>query len=263
MKRIVSVVIVGALGLTWWLQYQATERLTQELARLQADQRDLAALRQRREELRLLQPPERDASADWPVPAAAPAPLPIATGATSPGLSLGDWRSASAWRNQGRGSPGAVIETTLWAAAGGDLGTLAGLLALAPEAREKAEVLRLKLPQAERYGSAEELVAACMINAIPVGEAQLVMLNEADAEHAVAGLFLRNPPTAAGAVEFAKGDGGPDQAAAGSPPPQLKTDARTMVAYLALQRTGDSWQLIVPAHAIDRIAGADAPRRPR
>jgi len=260
MKRIVSVVIVGALGLTWWFQYQVTERLMFERARRQADQRELAALWQRREELRRLQPPERDASVDRPAPAAAPEPVPIAT---SPGLSLGDWRPAAAWRNQGRGSPGAVIETTLWAAAGGDLGTLAGLLVLAPEAREKAEALRQKLPQAERYGSAEELVAACMINAIPVGEAQLVMLNEADAEHAVAGLFLRNPPTAPGAVEFAKGDSGTDQTAAGAPPPQLKADAQTMVAYLALQRTGDSWQLIVPAHAIDRLAGADAPRRPK
>lgn len=68
---------------------------------------------------------------------------------------------ASEWKNAGRATPSAAVETVLWAAAGGDVDTVAGLIALDPSARAKAEALFARLPDAARaeYGSPEKLVA--------------------------------------------------------------------------------------------------------
>ncbi len=43
------------------------------------------------------------------------------------------------WRNVGRETPVAAIETILWTAAGGDTEALAGMLRLTASARQKAE----------------------------------------------------------------------------------------------------------------------------
>jgi hypothetical protein len=68
------------------------------------------------------------------------------------------------WKNAGKGTPSAAVETVLWAAAGGDVDTIANSVELTPSAREKAQALFDRLPEATRaqYGSPEKLMALMM-----------------------------------------------------------------------------------------------------
>jgi phage host-nuclease inhibitor protein Gam len=70
----------------------------------------------------------------------------------------------SEWKNAGKATPSAAVETVLWAAAGGDVDTIANSLELTPSAREKAQALFDRLPEATRaqYGSPEKLMALMM-----------------------------------------------------------------------------------------------------
>lgn len=67
----------------------------------------------------------------------------------------------SEWKNAGRDTPQAGIETALWAAAGGELDTLAGSLGFTASARQKADALFASMSEATRqqYGSPEKLLA--------------------------------------------------------------------------------------------------------
>lgn len=68
---------------------------------------------------------------------------------------------ASEWKNAGRATTAAAVETLLWAGAGGDVETMANAIVLDPTARAKAEAMFARLPDATRadYGSPEKLVA--------------------------------------------------------------------------------------------------------
>lgn len=64
-------------------------------------------------------------------------------------------------KNAGRATVPAAVETVLWAAAGGDVETLANSIQLDPSAQVKAQELFARLSEASRaqYGSPEKLVA--------------------------------------------------------------------------------------------------------
>lgn len=99
----------------------------------------------------------------------APADPPAPAGA-------GPVRPAGEWKNTGRLTPTATLETLLWAAAGGDLETLASTCWIPPAARAKAQSLLDSLPEAQRanYGTPEQLVAALTLAQVPVGAMQVV-----------------------------------------------------------------------------------------
>ena len=82
---------------------------------------------------------------------------------------------ASEWRDRGRATPTAAVETLLWAAAGGNVGALAKAIELDPGAREQAERLLAEVPEAEREGcrTPEELVALLSATKVPLGEARI------------------------------------------------------------------------------------------
>jgi len=65
------------------------------------------------------------------------------------------------WKNAGRGTPAAAIETVLYGAVGGDVDLVAGSIEFLPSAREKAQALFDRLPDAAKaqYGSPEKLAA--------------------------------------------------------------------------------------------------------
>ncbi len=69
------------------------------------------------------------------------------------------------WKNAGRATPTATVETVLWGAVGGDIDVVAGAVEFTPSAREKARALLDRLPENLRaqYDSPEKL-AALMIS---------------------------------------------------------------------------------------------------
>ena len=75
----------------------------------------------------------------------------------------------SAWKNAGRATPDAAIGTLLWGASSQDVDTLASMMALTPEARQKAEALFAGLPQAtqDEFGSPNKLLATLFLGDIP------------------------------------------------------------------------------------------------
>ena len=83
-----------------------------------------------------------------------------------------------ALKNAGRATPDAAIETLFWAISSQDVDTLASMVALTPEARQKAEALFAGLPQANKdeIGSPEKLLATLYLGVVdsdpvvPTGE---------------------------------------------------------------------------------------------
>lgn len=128
------------------------------------------------------------------------------------------------WKNAGRGTPGATIETVLCAATEGDLDMLAAALRLEGGAREKAEAMLVRLPASTRaqYGTPERLVALFTANDLPIG----VKVGGIDGGRAAVEMILR--------LETAEGG--------------LKE------TNIALRREGDGWRLIVPESAIEKYS---------
>lgn len=80
------------------------------------------------------------------------------------------------WKNAGRATPESALETALWAAAGGDVDTLArGLTFVGERARTAAQVLLESLPSEARgrYQTPERLVAALTIPDVPTGAVEV------------------------------------------------------------------------------------------
>lgn len=91
-------------------------------------------------------------------------------------LSLREYTlDASEWKNAGDHEPAAAIETALWSAAHGDIATLAGMLTISGDTRERATELIAALPPALRgeVATPEQLVAVLTANAIPLGTANV------------------------------------------------------------------------------------------
>lgn len=82
---------------------------------------------------------------------------------------------ASAWKNAGSATPAAALETVLWAAAGGEVDALAGLLRFDVGVRARVDALFAGLPDSVRteYGTPERLIAALTARDVPLGKAKL------------------------------------------------------------------------------------------
>lgn len=130
------------------------------------------------------------------------------------------------WRNRGRATASAALETAMWAAAGGDVATLAEMLEFEPAARTKAAALLAGLPDTIRAqcSTPEQLVALLGANDVPLGEA-LISGSETGEESET----VRR-------VQVSEGEG------------------RIKRATIRLRREGDLWRLVVPERAIDRYA---------
>lgn len=81
-----------------------------------------------------------------------------------------------AWKNRGRATPADAMETALWAAAGGDLVTLAGAIHLDPPVRAQAQQLLGRLPPevAAQFGTAEDFIALLAAKDVPLAQAHLI-----------------------------------------------------------------------------------------
>jgi hypothetical protein len=91
-------------------------------------------------------------------------------------FAVGQTIAAAEWRNTGWATPEAALETSLWAAAGGDIDTFAGSLTFIDDSsRHAAQALLDALPagERERYRTPERLIAAMTIPDVPVGSAEV------------------------------------------------------------------------------------------
>jgi hypothetical protein len=167
-----------------------------------------------------------------------------------PLFAQGEWTPSVAWRNEGRATARATVGTFLWAAAGGDLRVLQGILEFDEVSRRKAGELFAQLPPAVRnyYASGEDVVAGVTMKNVPITKAQLMWLHQADADHAVAGLRLTSPEPQPDAVPT-------EPRNVPAAPPQLPDRGAQKIVVLSLHRTDAGWRVVIPASAVDRVAG--------
>ena len=261
MKIFLTSLIVVAAAAVWLSGKNASVRLRAQLETLRTEQAQLERLRAEQARLKSLQPSTAEqeylgraatehaqlrrelASREADAQRAQNEPLPLA-----------EWTSAHIWKHRGQATPRATVETALWAAAGGDVDTLQRMLAIEPAARAKAEALLERLPAASRaaFPSAEKLIASLTAKRVPLGEAQLVWLNQPEENEAAACVFLHHPDPAPGSLA-------PNRPAGtkGDPrleAPTLTEKGKTGMAFLAMRRVNDQWRLVVPPSAIDSMA---------
>jgi hypothetical protein len=185
---------------------QAVQIAPEQLAAMRADHAAVARLRNELEALR------READQRPPEPAPAPPPKKI---------------PAAEWKNAGRATPTAAVETVLWAAAGGDVDALAKAVVFDAKVRPSVDAFFAALPPAmrEQHGTPERLVAFFTAKDIPLGAMTIVGQKPVGADGAQVALLL----------ESAEG---------GTP----------RKAVLSLQRDDDGWRLRVPPAAVQNYA---------
>ena len=167
-------------------------------------------------------------------------------------LIVGEWLPISAWRNRGQTTPSASVETTLWAAAGGDVETLKEMLQVDELVRAKADAVVASLPASSRamYPSAEHLIAAFTTKSVPLGDAQLVWQHQLTSDEAVACVFVKNED-----VNISSSSTVPLPDGTTNKVPSMGVPSHKRIAtYLSLRRTDDGWRLVVPMSAIEKIA---------
>jgi hypothetical protein len=203
---------------------------SEELARLRADRDAVARLRRELSDMEASvkdAPPPAPAAATPPTPPPAPKPIP-----------------STAWKNAGRATPEAALETALWAAVGGDIDLLASTLELSPGARQRAEALLANLPPATRaqYATPEKFAALFTARDVPLDSSLTLNSRRADKEgEALLQVRLTGSRTVEGKTALVESKN----------------------TFLTLRSSGDGWKLQVPETAIEKYAAAlSAPAAP-
>src|SRR6478736_4809377 len=243
--RWLACAIAAGLGLVWLYERAAADAWETRAAALTQEQQHLSRLQAERARL-----DEKLAELTGVTAEPLTGALRVGEQPASPTKwQVGEWTSASTWHNAGRSTPRATLSTLLAAATGGDLAILRDALDFDDANRAKARAWFDSLPVASRllYGTPEELVAGVTLSNIPPTHAQVSWLHQADADHAIMGLLLAEPASAAPSPLAY-------QPAVGNFPPGLVGSSAYRVVVLDLHRTPDGWRVKVPATAIDRLA---------
>jgi hypothetical protein len=194
---------------------RAAQVTTAELNALRADRAEVARLRDEIDTLRRSADQKASAVAKSApkeyVPSILDGPLP-----------------PSAWRNAGASTPGAALETVLWAAAGGDTAVLAARLVFDAGVGAKAEALLAGLPEATRaqYGSPEQLIAALTAKDVPLWNTKIY---DTKAEYEGARMMV---------AQWSDGEKRPSS------------------VRLMLRQEGGEWRVVVPQSAVEKYAAA-------
>lgn len=251
MKTLLVIIASLAIGALWAAGKFEHTALRAELDAAQQGQRELESLRRENQALRARQPDTRElgrmqAEADTRARRESEA----AQQRMSPALAVGEWVSPAAWQNRGSATPVASVETLLWAAAGGDVGNLSGMLQLDDASVAKAEQLLADLPASTRsaYATPQHFIAAFTARAIPLGDAQLVWQQQNGPDEAVACVWMKDPTPDAARDETAEKPADPNA------PPMQPANRKTKTALMNLRRTDEGWKIVVPARALDRMA---------
>jgi hypothetical protein len=160
----------------------------------------------------------------------------------SSGPPPGGFVAVNALKNAGRALPTAAVETLLWAAAQGELDTLAGSLWLDKAARAKADAWFAKLPPESQtqFGSSEKVLATLLSARVGKELAAMGVVSQTD----------QGPDLTVMRVRFQNAEG------------QQKDDK------WPFRRTDDGWRLIITEKGLDSIgkmlgsATAAAPKTP-
>ena len=241
-ERIAVILICAATGLGWGIERSRVAHLHQQLADRQREEATLRHLQREHDRLQSLQPTDweldhlrRDANARELSAAAAtaqpaePKPAPI------PALEPGTWAQAAAWKNCGRATPEAALETMLWASAGGELGELKGVLEFDDASRIHAAAMLAKLPEIDRrqYAAPEDLLALVVAGKVPLDSAQIVARQHVSDNEVLEYVRLKDP---AGV---------------------------TRQVCLTLHRAPDGWKLRVPGATVEALTKAASSAAPR
>jgi hypothetical protein len=130
------------------------------------------------------------------------------------------------WQNAGQATPDAAFQTTLWAAASGDIDSVADLLEFGPEARKEAAATFDRLPEAvqNELGTPERLIALLTAVDVPLGRAAI----------------LGEYPTPTDTKVTAQ---------------LIDAEGKLKTAVFSLRADGDRWRLVVPVEAVKAYAG--------
>jgi hypothetical protein len=230
-------------GGAWLLQWQSGAQLRDEIALLRDENRQIAQLRAENAKLVAAQPPvaelerlqadrtavvqlraeieklkagvdERERALNSPAAIAKPT-------AESTALPM---VPANSWKNAGRATPSAAVETVMWAASHGEVDLLASMLSFEPEIRRSVDNFFAAIPESMRaqYGTVERLVAQSMAKDVPLAM-------RVDTEKL----------------------GGSDRAEVVV---RLQNKDGATQAPLALRRGDEGWRLAVPPDAVQAIA---------
>ncbi|MEO6003240.1 MAG: hypothetical protein ABIZ04_10215 [Opitutus sp.] len=134
----------------------------------------------------------------------------------------------SAWKNAGRATPAAVLQTVLWAAAGGDLDALTQTLFLDAKVKAQADRIFAGLPDGirQQYGSAERLIALLTAKDVPLGAMQPLEEKAFGPNDVAIAVRLQSP------------------------------EGKTTAVVLTAHRVDDGWRLKVPASALQKYVNA-------
>lgn len=130
-------------------------------------------------------------------------------------------------KNLGKATPDAAVQTTMWAAIGGDVDALANGLTFTPAGRAKADAWFASLSENTRqqYGSPEKVIAL-LVSKDAAGVAGMQVLGQKEISPEDVGLRVR----------FATNDG------------QTRDDSMVM------HRTGDGWRLLLNDTVVQKFA---------
>lgn len=130
------------------------------------------------------------------------------------------------WKNAGKGTPEAGVETALWAANGGDVETLRGMLTFTDSARAKAEAWFAGLSENVRreYGSAENVIAL---------------------------LIARDAASLTGMQVLGKKEVSPNDVGVRV---RFAADDKTKDDTFLMHRGADGWRLLLPDQAVESFA---------
>jgi hypothetical protein len=143
----------------------------------------------------------------------------------APSSILGNVAAFTLWKNLGRMTPEASLETALWASANGDIDTLANLLIFDPDAKDEATTFFAQLPEGLRqeFVSPERLIAILAAKDVPLGSATI--LNQ-----------YPTPTETKMTVQIFDAAG------------------KHKMALLSLRPDEAGWRFVVPANAVKRYA---------
>lgn len=233
---IILICTATALGLGWERRLNA--HLRDELTARQHAAAELSKLTATRDELRRRQLTNEEidrlrqaadarkaSERSFTTPAATPVPAPRQA------LTPGDWTPAAAWQNRGRATPVAVLETMLWASAGGDLAALKDVLAFDDASQALATKAFANLPESDRQQLATpaDLLALIVAGNVPLDSALIVARQQLGDTEVLEYMRLKD------------------------------RSGVTRQVCLTARRLPDGWRLQVPAETVAVMLGAALP----
>ena len=182
-------------GVCWAIQRSTENDLRERLASLHADDGTFARLREEHARIHASGNDTDRSSSGAPN---FDSPQIVEDGApprqSGPSLKIGSWAAPADWRPCGNATPDAAIESTLCAAAHGDLSSLKTTVEFNGEALAKAQSILADLPESSRkqYASPTDLLAVIVAGSIPLDSTKLVARQDDGAGNVTEYLRLRN-----------------------------------------------------------------------